>query len=81
MKFFLVTAASHLDALDALLDTYGEIGDVLPNMGKFEQLYQRYPAISTVLERYMCHVLEFHSQALAVFDRQGKFSVRVNHKI
>ncbi|KAF2993562.1 hypothetical protein E8E14_000024, partial [Neopestalotiopsis sp. 37M] len=69
IKFMLLAANSYLDTLDVLLDTYGEIGEILPGLLNFETLYRQYPPVGKQLENYYCDVLEFNKSALEVFSR------------
>ncbi|CAF3523165.1 unnamed protein product [Fusarium graminearum] len=71
MKFLLVTASTWIDTLDSLLDVYGQIGEVLPDLTRYRQIYKEYPSVHTHLEAYYCDILQFHSNALDVFARPG----------
>ncbi|KAF4333390.1 zinc finger protein [Fusarium beomiforme] len=71
LKFLLLTASTWIDSLDSLLDVYGQIGEVLPDLTKYAQIYREYPSVHTHLEAYYCDILQFHSNALDVFARSG----------
>ncbi|KAM0543086.1 hypothetical protein ACHAO7_009558 [Fusarium culmorum] len=71
IKFLLVTASTWIDTLDSLLDVYGQIGEVLPDLTRYQQIYKEYPSVHTHLEAYYCDILQFHSNALDVFARPG----------
>ncbi|UZP36583.1 hypothetical protein NXS19_004399 [Fusarium pseudograminearum] len=71
IKFLLVTASTWIDTLDSLLDVYGQIGEVLPDLTRYRQIYNEYPSVHTHLEAYYCDILQFHSNALDVFARPG----------
>ncbi|RGP60195.1 zinc finger protein [Fusarium sporotrichioides] len=71
LKFLLLTASTWIDTLDSLLDVYGQIGEVLPDLTRYSQIYKEYPSIHMHLEDYYCDILQFHSNALDVFARPG----------
>ncbi|KAF0645692.1 hypothetical protein FPSE5266_00755 [Fusarium pseudograminearum] len=71
LKFILLTASTWLDTLDTLLDVYGQIGEVLPDLTRYHQIYKEYPSVHKHLEEYYCDILQFHSNALDVFARPG----------
>src|SRR5438034_1278602 len=58
--------------MDAIFDTYAQVGDILPRLKEFEKVFENYPSLLEVLERYICDVLEFHAAALKVFARPGE---------
>ncbi|KAL6922418.1 hypothetical protein FSST1_006444 [Fusarium sambucinum] len=69
LKLLLLTAKTSIDTLESLLDVYAQIGEVLPDLTRYEQIYKEYPAVHTHLEAYYCDILQFHSNALDVFAR------------
>ncbi|QPC69109.1 hypothetical protein HYE67_011340 [Fusarium culmorum] len=69
--FHSQTASTWIDTLDSLLDFYGQIGEVLPDLTRYQQIYKEYPSVHTHLEAYYCDILQFHSNALDVFARPG----------
>ncbi|RSL93102.1 hypothetical protein CEP52_013447 [Fusarium oligoseptatum] len=71
IKFLLLTASTWVDSLDTLLEVYGRIGEVLPNLTRYTKVYEKYPSVHTHLEAYYYDILEFHSHALEVFSRPG----------
>ncbi|CVK91852.1 uncharacterized protein FPRN_09654 [Fusarium proliferatum] len=71
IKFLLLAASNWIDSLDSLLAVYSQIGDVLPDLTRYGQIYKEYPYVHTHLESYYCDILEFHSNALDVFARPG----------
>ncbi|KAK8073513.1 hypothetical protein PG994_004412 [Apiospora phragmitis] len=64
-------AGTRLQTLEQLLDTYVEIGEVIPGLRQYETLFQEAPAVLEVLEKYFCDILEFHRNAMDVFARPG----------
>ncbi|KAF4989706.1 hypothetical protein FDECE_14621 [Fusarium decemcellulare] len=71
IKFLLLVASTWMDSLDSLLEVYGRIGEILPNLRRYDEVYKNYPSIHTHLEAYYCDILELHSNALDVFSRPG----------
>ncbi|KAK4165547.1 hypothetical protein QBC43DRAFT_315446 [Cladorrhinum sp. PSN259] len=69
IKFVLLIAGTWSDSLDCLLDTYSEIGDILPSLTQYRTFLMQYPPIRRHLENYYQDVLEFHLRALQVFSR------------
>ena len=55
-----------------MLDTYAEIGEILPGLTQLQNLLQQHPYLKMHLENYYCDVLKFHRNALDVFSRPGK---------
>ncbi|KAI0200165.1 hypothetical protein F4808DRAFT_170914 [Astrocystis sublimbata] len=68
IKFALLVAANRLETLECLLDTYIEVGEVIPSLRQYEKIFQTAPVVLEVLERYFCDILEFHRNALEVFS-------------
>ncbi|KAM6511299.1 hypothetical protein FALCPG4_016301 [Fusarium falciforme] len=71
IKFALMIASNRLETLELLLDTYVEIGEVVPSLRQYEQMFKNYPYLGEVLERCFHDILEFHKEALDVFSRTG----------
>ncbi|KAG8677696.1 hypothetical protein FPOAC2_03877 [Fusarium poae] len=69
LKFLLLTAKTSIDTLESLLDVYAQVGEVLPDLTRYGQIFKEYPAVHTHLESYYCDILQFHSNALEVFSR------------
>ncbi|KAJ4007424.1 hypothetical protein NW766_010109 [Fusarium irregulare] len=65
------TASTWIDSLDSLLDVYERLGDVLPDLTRYPEIYKSYSHVLTHLQGYYCDILEFHSNALDVFSRSG----------
>ncbi|KAF2993718.1 hypothetical protein E8E14_000319 [Neopestalotiopsis sp. 37M] len=69
IKFLLLMAGTWLDSLDTLLETYAEIGEILPSLKQYQSLFKRYSFVTSYLESYYCDILEFHRIAFQVFTR------------
>ncbi|KAK8004951.1 WD40 repeat-like protein, partial [Apiospora arundinis] len=68
---FVWMASTRVQTLELLLDTYAEIGEVIPSLWQYEALFKEAPAVLEVLEKYFCDILEFHRNAMDVFGRPG----------
>ncbi|OCL02208.1 hypothetical protein AOQ84DRAFT_349486, partial [Glonium stellatum] len=66
---FIWVAGTRIDILERLLDTYVEIGDVIPALHQYDQLFKNCHAVREVLERYLDDILRFHRKALDLFAR------------
>ncbi|KAK7974412.1 hypothetical protein PG989_016260 [Apiospora arundinis] len=69
IKLALMMASTRVQTLELLLDTYAEIGEVIPSLWQYEALFKEAPAVLEVLEKYFCDILEFHRNAMDVFGR------------
>ncbi|RYP66506.1 hypothetical protein DL770_008790 [Monosporascus sp. CRB-9-2] len=66
---FVWAASTWVETLELLLDTYIEIGEILPGLTQFRNFLGQHPALKVHLENYYCDVLDFHRNALDVFSR------------
>ena len=73
-------AGTRLETLECLLDTYIEIGEVIPSLRQYDQLFKASRPVLEVLERYFCDILEFHLNALEVFSSPGKIHLRFGNR-
>ncbi|KAK3339412.1 hypothetical protein B0H65DRAFT_299455 [Neurospora tetraspora] len=69
IKFLLSAASTHLQSLDRLLDMYCDIEENLAGLVHYEATFERNTRLGPVLEDYYLDVLNFHKEALAVFNR------------
>ncbi|KAI0971544.1 hypothetical protein F4678DRAFT_87902 [Xylaria arbuscula] len=69
IKLALLVATARVEYLECLLDTYVEVGEIIPNLQQYDKLFKAAPCVLEVLERYFCDILEFHQNALDVFAR------------
>ncbi|KAK8024370.1 hypothetical protein PG993_012436 [Apiospora rasikravindrae] len=67
----LKMAGTRVQTLEQLLDTYVEIGEVIPGLRQYEAIFKQAPTVLEVLEKYFCDILEFHRNAMDVFARPG----------
>lgn len=70
IKFLLQIASSFAEAFTELLDVYEEIGERLPLVTRFEQLFHNDPNMRRVLEYLYKDILEFHRRALKYFQQR-----------
>ncbi|KAF2684142.1 hypothetical protein K458DRAFT_279973, partial [Lentithecium fluviatile CBS 122367] len=69
IKLALVVASTRIDTLERLLDTYVEIGEVIPSLQQYDKLFENFPAVKEVLEWYLYDILQFHRKVLDLFAR------------
>ncbi|KAI0440377.1 hypothetical protein F4803DRAFT_527373 [Xylaria telfairii] len=69
IKLALMMARAHVETLECLLDTYVEVGEIIPGLRQYDALFGAAPFVLEVLEKYFCDILEFHRSALDVFAR------------
>lgn len=69
IKLSLLLVAARVESLECLLDTYVEVGEIIPSLQQYDQLFKAAPCVLEVLEKYFCDILEFHQNALSVFAR------------
>ena len=65
------TASNYTDAFDILLDAYKDIGNNLPQFGKYAQLFDRKQSVRKVLVEVFEGILRFHKRAMEFFRRSG----------
>ncbi|KEZ43202.1 hypothetical protein SAPIO_CDS4876 [Scedosporium apiospermum] len=70
MKFLLQVTSNFVNAFDALLDMYNEIGEQLGLLGKYQSLFCEKPHMMNVLEMIYVDILEFHAKALSYFRQK-----------
>jgi hypothetical protein len=71
IKLGLVLASARLESLGYVLDTYVEIGEIIPGLQQYDSVFQSCPAVTEVLERYFGDILQLHANVLDVFARPG----------
>ncbi|RTE70730.1 hypothetical protein BHE90_014874 [Fusarium euwallaceae] len=69
IKFVLLAASTCVEALEGLLATYAEIGEILPGLTEFRSLLEQHPRLKVHLANYYCDILDFHRNAIDVFSR------------
>ncbi|KAI9869334.1 MAG: hypothetical protein M1813_000123 [Trichoglossum hirsutum] len=71
LKFMLQTASTLEESFDQLLNAYEQIGERMPQLQKYEEIFSLDPRMQKVLEQYYEDILEFHRRALKFFSRRG----------
>ena len=64
-------ASNYTDAFDTLLDAYKDIGNNLPQFGKYAKLFGRKQSVRKVLVEIFGGILRFHKRAMGFFRRSG----------
>ncbi|KAL0253341.1 hypothetical protein SLS55_010317 [Diplodia seriata] len=67
MKFLLLATQTYHDAFNALLDAYVDIGESIPLLAQYEQVFQDKAQMHVVLEFIYTDVLDFHASAIRYF--------------
>lgn len=62
------TASTVADSLETLLEAYYQIGEQLPLLKDYEQLFADNPYMVQALELMYLDILEFHQQAMRFFS-------------
>ncbi|CAI6333480.1 unnamed protein product [Periconia digitata] len=68
IKFLLLTASNFADSFETLLDAYEHIGEQLPLLQDYEDLFHGSPYMLHVLELMYLDILGFHQHALKFFS-------------
>ncbi|KAF3808322.1 hypothetical protein GCG54_00006943 [Colletotrichum gloeosporioides] len=66
---FIWTAKAHLDNFDKLLDVYSDIGDVIPGLLFYQDMFIQHEPLRDILQDYYSDILKFHEKAIKVFAR------------
>ncbi|TDZ24409.1 hypothetical protein Cob_v003428 [Colletotrichum orbiculare MAFF 240422] len=69
MKFLLGMAKTHIDCFDKLLEAYSQIGSAIPGLVAYTGTFQQHSTLYQILEDYYDDVLQFHLEAVQVFNR------------
>lgn len=59
------------DAFDELLDAYEQIGESLPFLEQYQNLFANSPDMQKVLTMIFDDILGFHAQAIRFFAKKG----------
>lgn len=71
-------ASTWVESFDVLLDAYEEIGEKLPQLLEYGELFERHAHMRKVLELMYGDILEFHRRALKFFSRPSEFTHLTN---
>ncbi|KAF4976357.1 hypothetical protein FZEAL_6955 [Fusarium zealandicum] len=70
LKFILQHASNYVDAFDSLLDTYQQIGEQIPLLKSYEELFSQHTHMQSLLVMIYQDILTFHAKALRYFRQQ-----------
>ncbi|KAI0123678.1 hypothetical protein BJ170DRAFT_640053 [Xylariales sp. AK1849] len=70
MKYILMVASTYSDALHGVLDAYQEIGEQMPLLIGYQQLFTGNSHMRQVLEMIYYDILEFHREAIKHFKQK-----------
>ena len=62
-----------METFDTLLDAYVSIGERMPLLRQYREIFQNTPHMTKVLEMIYADILNFHRMALRVFTLPSKF--------
>lgn len=62
------------DSFETLLEAYYEIGEQLPLLQEYENLFNENPYMVQALELMYIDILEFHQQAMRFFSGSRKLT-------
>lgn len=74
VKLLLEISSTFLEAFDKVLDAYKEIGESMPQVLQYQQLFYESPHMRTILVLIYQDLLEFHKEALRYFRSKGKMA-------
>ena len=66
------TASTYAESFETLLDAYSQIGDQLPLLKEYEELFEQHPYMIQALELMYIDILDFHQQAMKFFSSNRK---------
>jgi len=58
-----------VELLERVLDTYIEIGELIPDLKDYEDLFRDCSRSREILEWYLMDILRFHAEVLKVFSK------------
>ncbi|KAK1851074.1 zinc finger protein [Colletotrichum chrysophilum] len=64
---FIWIAKTHLDNFDKLLDVFAQMGDVMPGLLFYRDMFIQHEPLRVVLQDYYSDILKFHEAAIKVF--------------
>lgn len=63
-----------MDLFDTLLAAYENIGNELPKLGAYRDLFKQHVGLQRVLARVFALILEFHENAIRLYSGRGGIS-------
>lgn len=72
VKLLLLAARNWADLYDALLDAYRDIGESLPLLKGFGEVFSSDPQLQCYLAWIYADILKFHQEAQVIFRRSSK---------
>ncbi|KAI8271285.1 Zinc finger protein [Colletotrichum sp. SAR11_239] len=64
-----IIAKTHIEVFDKLLDAYDRIGDAIPGLLFYKDLFREHEIMRVVMQDYYSDILKFHGEAIKVFQR------------
>ena len=72
MKLLLLIASTFADAFNALLDAYQRIAECLPDLQRYQELFDHDILLDRALEAVFSDIFDFHLKALQYFRGRSK---------
>lgn len=72
MKFLLMIARNYTEAFNALLDAYLEIGENIPQLAQYQNMFESNVHMQIALAHIYEDILEFHKEALRYFRQRSE---------
>ncbi|KAE9374277.1 hypothetical protein N431DRAFT_371745 [Stipitochalara longipes BDJ] len=73
LKFILQTAHTYADSFEHILDAYSQIGEHMPLLGQYKDIFGNRPHMRRVLALIYTDILKFHKKAVRMF--RGKTDI------
>ncbi|KAI8940928.1 hypothetical protein NX059_002183 [Plenodomus lindquistii] len=70
IKFLLLTASTFTDSFELLIDAYEQIGEQLPMLMEYRELFFSDPKLVDALKAMYTDILEFHQRAISFFTEK-----------
>ena len=71
IKLILEITGNFANAFNAIIETYSEIGAIVPALEKYEALFKQTPYLQSALVDIYKTILEFHMRAIACFQQKA----------
>jgi hypothetical protein len=75
IKFLLLAARNFTESYDALMDAYKDIGESLPQLDAFRELFSSDRQMQYYLAWIYVDILKFHREARLMFQGQSRFCI------
>ncbi|CAG9975887.1 unnamed protein product [Clonostachys byssicola] len=70
IKYLLQIASNYIEAFDSLLDTYQQVGEQIPLLESYKDLFSNYPHMRSLLVLIYQDIMSFHLTAFRFFRQK-----------